>query len=88
MTSAIIAGTTFLVLAGWFLVMAVYTIKKLEALKEILGHADLKMTLRYAHLAPEHLRQEIEKTAVPAAQNGFARSHGGLMEPISESSAA
>jgi len=28
----------------------------------ILGHADLKMTLRYAHLAPEHLRGEIVKT--------------------------
>ena len=34
----------------------------LQALKEILGHADLKMTLRYAHLAPEHLRGEIVKT--------------------------
>jgi len=24
----------------------------LQALKKLLGHADLKMTLRYAHLAP------------------------------------
>jgi len=34
----------------------------LQALKELLGHADLKMTLRYAHLAPRYLRDEIEKT--------------------------
>ncbi len=37
----------------------------LRALQEILGHADLKMTLRYAHLAPEHLRQEMAKTEGP-----------------------
>ena len=34
----------------------------LQALKEILGHTDLKMTLRYAHLAPDHLRSEMMKT--------------------------
>ena len=31
-------------------------------LKELLGPADLKMTLRYAHLSPDHLRAEVEKT--------------------------
>ena len=31
-------------------------------LKEILGHRSLKMTERYAHLAPEHLRSDITKT--------------------------
>ena len=34
----------------------------LQALKEILGHATLAMTVRYAHLAPEHLRSEVVKT--------------------------
>jgi integrase len=34
----------------------------LQALKEVLGHTDLKMTLRYAHLAPDHLRSEMAKT--------------------------
>jgi hypothetical protein len=32
------------------------------ALQEILGHASLTMTRRYAHLAPDHLRAEIAKT--------------------------
>ena len=43
----------------------------IQALKEILGHADLKMTLRYAHLAPEHLRGAIVKTErrSPSAEN-------------------
>ena len=32
----------------------------LRALKKILGHADLKMTMRYAHLSKEFAREEIE----------------------------
>jgi site-specific recombinase XerD len=38
----------------------------LQTLKELLGHADLEMTLRYAHLAPQYLRDEIAKTERPA----------------------
>ena len=37
----------------------------LHALREILGHSDIKLTLRYAHLAPGHRRDEIDKTAAP-----------------------
>lgn len=44
--------------ASWFVMRG----GSLQALKEILGHASLAMTLRYAHLAPEHLRSEIVKT--------------------------
>jgi integrase len=32
----------------------------LNTVRELLGHADIKMTLRYAHLAPEHKAQAIE----------------------------
>jgi len=33
----------------------------LVTVKELAGHADIKTTMRYAHLAPEHLRKSIEK---------------------------
>jgi integrase len=45
--------------ASWFVMRG----GSLQALSEILGHADLKMTLRYAHLSPGHLRAEMLKTA-------------------------
>lgn len=32
----------------------------LNTVRELLGHADIKMTLVYAHLAPEHKRKAIE----------------------------
>ena len=47
--------------ASWFVMRG----GSLRALQEILGHADLKMTMRYAHLSPEHLRQEMAKTEGP-----------------------
>ena len=33
----------------------------LKALQEILGHSDYKMTQRYAHLSPAHLRSDMER---------------------------
>lgn len=35
---------------------------KLPALQQILGHATLAMTMRYSHLSPSHLRDEMSKT--------------------------
>ena len=45
--------------ASWFVMRG----GTLRALKEVLGHADLKMTLRYAHLSPAHLRDQMTRTA-------------------------
>jgi integrase len=45
--------------ASWFVMRG----GSLPALQAILGHATLAMTMRYAHLAPEHLRNEVAKTA-------------------------
>ena len=33
----------------------------LQDVQEILGHADLRMTNRYAHLSPAHLRGAVER---------------------------
>ncbi|PYM42240.1 MAG: hypothetical protein DME12_08230 [Candidatus Rokuibacteriota bacterium] len=44
--------------ASWFVMRG----GNLQALKEILGHASLTMTQRYAHLSPDHLRSEVAKT--------------------------
>ncbi|MGO9138528.1 MAG: hypothetical protein ACLP9S_12030 [Syntrophales bacterium] len=32
----------------------------MKALKEILGHKDIKMTMRYSHLSKEFAREEIQ----------------------------
>jgi integrase len=58
--------------ASWFMMRG----GQLEALREILGHRDIKMTLRYAHLSPGHLRIEIEKTAA----NGTRAAHDARIE--------
>jgi hypothetical protein len=45
---------------------------RLTALKALLGHCNFQMTLRYAHLAPDHLRAEMLKTesAADSAAHG------------------
>ncbi len=36
----------------------------LNTVRELLGHADIKMTLRYSHLAPEHRAAAVAKLVV------------------------
>jgi integrase/recombinase XerD len=48
--------------ASWFMMRG----GSRQALKELLGHQDIKTTLIYAHLSPAHLRTEVAKTERPA----------------------
>jgi len=47
----------------------------LTTLKEILGHKDIKMTMRYSHLAPDHKLRAVEKME-RAFQNGSYSAAG------------
>jgi len=68
--------------ASWFVMRG----GSLQALKEILGHATLAMTMRYAHLAPEHLRAEVAKTDRLAAQPTENLAQEKAQEPASTGS--
>lgn len=63
--------------ASWFMMRG----GSLQELKEILGHADITMTLRYAHLSPAHLRSAMLRTerAATSAQDS-AQETVGLLE--------
>jgi integrase len=47
----------------------------LQAVKDLLGHRSLAMTLRYGHLAPEHLRNAVARldAALPISSPDGAR---------------
>jgi len=63
--------------ASWFVMRG----GSLQALQSILGHADIKMTLRYAHLAPDHLRTEMSRTE-RNAQTVSVLAQAAAQEPL------
>lgn len=56
----------------------------LVALQKILGHTDIKMTLAYAHLAPEFLAQDMERIHYPISQSEAADSAAALARSAAE----
>jgi integrase len=46
-------------------------------LKEILGHSDIAMTMRYAHLSPHHLRAGVQKLEGLARASAHGSAHNG-----------
>ena len=41
----------------------------IRTIQELLGHADIRMTLRYAHLGPEVRRDAVALLDAPASEN-------------------
>jgi integrase len=58
----------------------------LAEIKEILGHADIKTTLRYAHLSPGHLRGAVAR--LEGLTSPHETAHGPHIEVKSGSSVA
>ena len=54
----------------------------LQTLQTILGRADIKMTLRYARLAPDHLRTEMSRTERSTHPSPIAQA--SAQEPVAE----
>jgi hypothetical protein len=46
----------------------------LKAVQELLGHATIEMTMRYAHLSPDARRDAVSVLDLPAGSDAFVRS--------------
>jgi len=57
----------------------------LKELQEILGHKDIKMTIRYAHLTQEHKRRAINLLNGPTSPRNVPRSESALFPARRES---
>jgi integrase len=65
--------------ASWSVMRGV-TLKELQ---ELLGHASLAMTMRYAHLAPEHLRTAVSRLeGLTTSQPASVSAQASAQEPV------
>jgi hypothetical protein len=54
----------------------------LVSVKEILGHRDIQTTLRYAHLAPGHLRDAVNRGSLSGTVTSQKGKREEKMQPI------
>jgi integrase len=62
----------------WLSAAARHTPKPLKAVQELLGHATIDMTMRYAHLSPDVKRDAVRLLDMPPSDD--AGAHVGHME--------
>ncbi|MBI2526585.1 MAG: hypothetical protein HYV93_11415 [Candidatus Rokubacteria bacterium] len=53
----------------------------LRTIGEILGHRDMRMTTRYAHLSPQHLREAMHTLDAPPAPRAEPEQQGDEAAP-------
>jgi site-specific recombinase XerD len=53
----------------------------LKDVQEILGHSDMKMTQRYAHLSPAHLRAAVERLEGLTTAHDRAQAESSELTP-------
>ena len=54
----------------------------LVSVKKILGHRDIQTTLRYAHLAPGHLRDAVKRGSLSGTVTGQEGEREEDMQPV------
>jgi integrase len=64
--------------ASWAVMRGV----SLKELQELLGHASLTMTMRYAHLAPERLRSAVSRLEGLTSQSASDSAQASAQEPV------
>jgi integrase len=62
--------------ASWFVMRG----GKIQELQQILGHASLAMTMRYAHLSPAHLRSAMLETEKPKQESRETAERTGVVD--------
>ena len=56
---------------------------EIRTIQELLGHASLAMTMRYAHLAPEHLRTAVGRLeGLTSSEPAKVSAQASAQEPV------
>ena len=55
--------------------------RSLKEVQEILGHREFSMTLRYAHLSPDRLREAVAALEDFRDVSAHKSAHGGKIDP-------